>query len=179
MSDLPVSDAAAEQATGRNWAGWKAELDLWAGDLEHAAIARRLKDEYGLTPWWSQMVTGSWEIMTGRRDRHQMRDGFQATASKTIAADPELISAAFTEPYVFSGWGPEGRLVVTTSKPGRSVSGRWEGDGGGRVSVHLAHEGGKTRITLSHEKLTGPEDCDRLKAAWRAALATLKERLES
>tara|TARA_R110002072_G_scaffold54220_3_gene142353 strand:+ start:1732 stop:2271 length:540 start_codon:yes stop_codon:yes gene_type:complete len=179
MSEPPVSDAAVTDATGRSWADWKSELDTWGVDLDHAAIARRLKDDFGLAPWWAQTVTGGWEIMTGRRDRHEMPSGFQASASKTIAADPEVVTAAFTEPSVFSGWGPKGRLAVTTSKPGRSVSGRWEGDEGGRVAVHIAHDGAKSRITLSHEKLTNAGDCEALKLAWRSALAVLKDRLES
>lgn len=179
MSKPPVSDAAIREATGRDWSGWRVELDAWAGSLGHRDIAKRLKDEYGLSPWWAQTVTGGWEVLTGRRETHEMPGGFQATASKTIAADAEVITAAFTEPAVFAGWGPQGKLAVSSSKPGRTVNGRWEAPAGGRVSVHLASADGKTRITLSHEKLANATDCERLKTAWRAALATLKERLES
>lgn len=181
MSDFvpPVSDDAVRKATGRDWAGWRVELDRWAQDLDHKTIARKLHEEYGLSGWWAQMVTGSWEMLTGRREKHERTEGFQATASKTVAAPAGLVEAAFLHDAVFAGWGPQGRLKVTSNRPGKTVNGLWEGDyRGGRIAVWLSEADGKTRITLSHEKLATAEICDALKAEWRAALGRLKSKLE-
>lgn len=172
----PVSDAAAIKATGRDWAGWREELDRWAGGLPHAEIASRLHEAYGLSGWWAQTVTVSWEMMTGRRRPHEKPDGFQAAASKTIAAPSALLEAAFTEASVFAGWGPEGEIAVTKATPGKWVNGRWSG--GGRLSVMFTETGGKTRVAVNHERLPDAEACERMKSAWREALARLKAKVE-
>ena len=179
MTKPPVSDGAVKAATGRDWAGWVTELNTWAEDLDHREIAKRLSGEYELSSWWAQSVTGGWERLSGRRSAHEMPGGFQATASKTIHADPELVTAAFIEPSVFSGWGPDGALEVTKSVKGRTFNARWNGVEGGRVSIHLSAADNTTRIALSHENLRDAKSCETLKKAWRTALATLKERLES
>ena len=178
MAEPPISDEAVKNATGKGWTEWRTALDLWAGELPHKDIARRLKDDHGLSGWWAQAVTGGWEIMTGRRDVHEMPQGFQATASKTIAADEPLVRAAIVEPSVFSGWAPEGGLEITTENPGKPVNARWLGPEGGRVVFQLDASGGTTKLSLHHERLPDGDTCERMKTAWRDALQTLKERLE-
>lgn len=179
----PVSDAAVEKATGQTWSQWRADLDDWADGLDHKTLARTLREERGLSGWWSQMVSGTWEMMTGRRDPHQRACGdsqYQASGSKTITAPSAAIEAAFELPD-FAEWGPEGVFTRTSGTPGKSVNGRWSE--GGRLSVWLTDRDGdtgyKTQISLSHESLETAEDCDHWKSEWRAALARLKKRLET
>lgn len=176
----PISDAAVERATGQTWAQWRSDLDVWAGGLDHPALARRLKEERGLSGWWAQMVSGSWEMMTGRRDPHQRACGdgkYQASASKTVQASPAAVQTAFDLP-VFAGWGPAGVFTRTSGTPGKSVNGQWSE--GGRLAVWLtAKDPAKTQISLSHEGLETAPDCEYWKAEWRAALARLKTRLEA
>ena len=178
MADLPFSDEAVKKATGKVWAEWRAAMDPWASELTHAEIARRVKEEYGLSGWWSQAVTGGWEMMTGRRDVHEKPEGFQATGSKTITADEALVRAAVTEPSVFAGWAPKGGIEITTANPGKPVNARWLGPEGGRLIFRFTPAGEKTQLAIDHERLPDAETCERMKAAWRAALQTLKERLE-
>ena len=173
-----ISDAAVKAATGQDWAGWRADLDAWAGDLDHPTLARRLREDRGLSGWWSQMVSGSWEMMTGRRDPHQRcADGrFQASASKTVKADPAAIEAGFELP-AFADWGPAGLFTRTSGTPGKSVNGAWSG--GGRLSVWLTQPAeGRTQIGLSHEGIDTAEACEHWKTEWRLALARLKTVLE-
>ena len=176
----PVSDAAVEKATGRDWSAWREALDKWAPGLEHKQIAERLREDYKLSGWWSQMVCGAWEMMTGRRDPHQRASDnggkYQATASKMIAAPPHMIAEAF-QPCDLSNWGPEGELDITKVTPDRSVNGAWSK--GGRISVWMTVKGnGKTQVTLSHDGLENAEACDFLKKEWRAAMVRLKDRME-
>lgn len=178
MAEPPISDEAVRKATGKGWTEWRTALDLWAGELPHKDIARRVKDEYGLSGWWAQAVTGGWEIMTGRRSTHEKPEGFQATGSKTIAADEALVRAAITEPSVFSGWAPKGGIEITTENPGKPVNARWLGPEGGRVVFRLTAAGDRTQLAVDHERLSDAETCERMKTAWRDALQTLKERLE-
>ena len=179
MAEPPISDDAVTKATGKSWSEWRTALDLWAGELPRKEIARQVRERYGLSGWWSQAVTGGWEVMTGRRDRHEMPDGFQATGSKTIAADEMLVRAALTEPSVFAGWAPKGKIEITTENPGKPVNARWLGPEGGRLVFYLDASGGKTKLTVNHERLADAETCERMKAEWRSALQTLKDRLES
>lgn len=179
MADQPFSDDAVRKATGRVWAEWRTALDPWAPDLPHAEIARRLQDDYGLSAWWAQTVTGGWEMMSGRRDRHEMADGFQATASRTIAVDEALLRAAVTEPSVFSGWAPPGGMEITTANPGKPVNARWLGPEGGRVVFYFTAAGEKTKLAINHERLPDADTCSRMKTAWRAAIDDLRTRLES
>ncbi|WP_323760612.1 hypothetical protein [Maricaulis sp.] len=178
----PISDAAVKAATGRTWPQWRAELDGWAGGLDHTTLARTLRDQHGLSGWWAQMVSGTWEMMTGRRDPHQRACGdgkYQASGSKTIAAAASEIEAAFDLPG-FAEWGPDGVFTRTSGTPGKSVNGQWSE--GGRLSVWLtgkdSETGCKTQVSLSHENVETPEDCEHWKTEWRAALARLKMRLE-
>ncbi|WP_304074502.1 hypothetical protein [Maricaulis maris] len=178
----PISDAAVEKATGKTWPQWRADLDDWADGLDHPSIARTLREERGLSGWWSQMVSGTWEMMTGRRDPHQragVEGKYQASGSKTITAPPAAVDAAFELPD-FAEWGPGGVFTRTSGTPGKSINGHWSQ--GGRLSVWLTvrdgETGNKTQISLSHENLETAEDCEHWKSEWRAALARLKERLE-
>ncbi len=178
----PISDAAVKLATGRTWPEWRAEVDSWAGDLDHQTLARTLRDEHGLSFWWAQMVSGTWEMLTGRRDPHQRASGdgkYQASASKTIAAEPAAVETAFDLPG-FAKWGPDGVFTRSSGTPGRSVNGQWSE--GGRLSVWLTTKDGgagpKTQISLSHENIETAEACEHWKAEWRAALTRLKALLE-
>ena len=158
MADQPFSDDAVRKATGRVWAEWRAALDPWAPDLPHAEIARRLQDDYGLSAWWAQTVTGGWGMMSG---------------------DEALLRAAVTEPSVFAGWAPPGGMEITTANPGKPVNARWLGPEGGRVVFYFTAAGEKTKLAINHERLPDADTCSRMKTAWRAAIDDLRTRLES
>jgi hypothetical protein len=176
----PVSDTAVERATGKTWKAWREDLDAWACNLDHTVLARRLRDERGLSGWWAQTVAGGWEVLTGRRDPHQRACAggtYQATASKTVAAGPDAVEAAFELPD-FAEWGPPGVFTRTSGTPGKSVNGQWSE--GGRLAIWLAAKmPGKTQISLSHEGVETAQACERWKTEWRAALGRLKQRLEA
>tara|TARA_R110002073_G_scaffold228447_3_gene389267 strand:+ start:436 stop:993 length:558 start_codon:yes stop_codon:yes gene_type:complete len=174
-----ISDAAVKAATGKDWAQWRADLDAWAGELDHKTLAQRLREERGLSGWWSQMVSGSWEMMTGRRDPHQRcGDGkFQASASKTVKATIESVEDAFELP-TFANWGPDGVFTRSSGTPGKSINGAWSG--GGRLSVWLTRPAeDRTQIGLSHEGIETADDCEHWKAEWREAMTRLKTVLET
>ena len=168
-------DAAVIKATGHDWDAWFSDLDGWAGDLDHKAIAARLQDQ-GVSPWWAQTITGAWEQARGRREKYEMPDGFQVTASKIIAAPPEAVWKEVST-GAFREWAPTGWIEVTTAHPNKSLRGSW--NSGGRVAVYLTEKpGGKTQIVVNHEKISDAGTCDIMKAAWRGALKNLKGRLE-
>ena len=174
MTSRPGDDAAIK-ATGRDWAAWFSDLDGWAAELDHKSIAAALRDQ-GVSGWWAQTIANAWEQARGRREKHEMPDGFQATASKTIASPPEAVWKEVST-GAFREWAPTGWIEVTTAHPNKTLRGAW--NSGGRVAIYLTEKpGGKTQIAVNHEKISDAGTCDIMKAAWRAALANLKERLE-
>jgi hypothetical protein len=175
-----ASDEAVRKATGMDWSEWRSDLDSWASELDHRTIARTLYEERGVSGWWAQMITNGWEVMTGRRERHQRAGGdggqYQASASKTINVAPAAIEAAFTMP-AFADWGPAGLFERTSGTHGKSVNGSWSE--GGRLAVWLSGKGNaKTQISLSHEKIETAEDSAHWKTEWREAFGRLKAKLE-
>ncbi|MBA2564208.1 MAG: GNAT family N-acetyltransferase [Gemmatimonadetes bacterium] len=63
-----IGDEAVQRATGKAWPEWYRVLKRW--DVRkngHGATARHLREEHGLSPWWSQAVTIRYEWEAGLR----------------------------------------------------------------------------------------------------------------
>ncbi|MGH8791958.1 MAG: hypothetical protein ACRDXX_04845 [Stackebrandtia sp.] len=176
-----VSDDAARKATGRGWREWFAILDDWgAAERGHTAVARWLVEEHSISGWWAQSVTVEYERARGLRVRGQTSSGdFQASASKTVDAPLERVSAAFTEDERRESWLPGDRFRVRTARTGKSLTADWD-DGASRVGVFLtAKTEQRTQVSINHTKLPDADAVDELKALWRDALSDLKRLLEA
>lgn len=172
-----VSDAAVEKATGRDWAAWFAQLNAaGAGDLDHKGIVALLQDET-ISSWWRQTIAVEYERRQLGRGRHQRPDGYQVGVSRTIAATPAAVYAAFEDGQ--AAWLPGGTIAVSTAHADRVIRGRWTGPGGGRVDVSFDAAGdGRTRLGVNHGKLADAQTAEERKTAWRAAFDGLKAQLE-
>ena len=95
-----TSDEAVRNGTGRGWEEWLAVLDEWGGaEREHGEIAAWLMQEHGLSGWWTQTITVTYERERGLRAPGSSRDGlFEASASKTVAVPVERLFEAFVDP---------------------------------------------------------------------------------
>lgn len=65
-----ISNAEIRAATGMTWAEWHAALDAWgAQEKRLVPIANYLRDEYGLTLTWAQVVAVyyKWGARLGRQ----------------------------------------------------------------------------------------------------------------
>ncbi len=63
-----ISEDAVRSKTGRGWDEWFAIIDR--SDVKasgHTAIARYLRDEQDVNPWWAQAVTVRYEYERGLR----------------------------------------------------------------------------------------------------------------
>ncbi|MEL6506891.1 MAG: hypothetical protein AAFR29_04600 [Pseudomonadota bacterium] len=183
-----IGDAAVKKATGLSWLDWIETLSPRVNDnASHADIVKTAHDCAEISPWWAQTVAGHYERECLGRANHQMTDGFQATASKTIAASPmaifeTLISGEAT-------WFPGGHVEASTINPPTQGSngsvigvlrGKWCGPDGGHIAISLTPKSEtKTMIAVNHNQLGNAEICEARKADWRRALATLKEDLEN
>lgn len=170
--ELQVSNEAVEKATGRNWAQWCEALDgAGAQGMAHSDIARLVFERFRVGPWWSQMVTVGYEQMRGMRVKHQRPDGFSVSATKTLAAHPERVYAAWNVDAERSRWLGSS-LKVRSATPPKSI--RLAGsDGVSLVTVMLYPKGKKTQVSVQHDKLKDSAEAARMKTYWATALDRL------
>jgi Domain of unknown function (DUF4287) len=175
-----TSDEAVQGKTGRGWDEWLGLLDGWgAAGRGHGEIVAWLMDEHGVSGWWAQTITVTYERERGLREPGSSRGGvFEASASKTVAVPVERLFEAFVDPAVRERWLPGAVLRERTTQPGRSARFDWE-DGSTRVVVGFEAKGeAKSMAALIHEKLPDAAAAERSKSYWRERMVALKELLE-
>ncbi|MFA9445795.1 DUF4287 domain-containing protein [Egicoccus sp. AB-alg6-2] len=169
-------DAVVRDNTGRNWDDWCELIEARPDAVDgHTAVASWLQSEHGLDGWWAQAVTVGWERLTGRRLRHQMADGtFTATRSATIAADADALRAKLLDASGRARLFP-GEATTLRSRPtSKHVR---IALGGGVAELAVAPRGeGRVTVTVSHAKLSTPDDVAYWQAYWADWLQALDER---
>ena len=173
--DAPgVSDESMVRATGRTHAEWFAILDGWgATEHTHTEIARWLSEAQGVPSWWTQSVTVAYERARGMRARHQMRDGFSISVTRTVAVGPDRALVAFTDESLRARWLPNDRLSPRPTRAKATARFDWSEPPSRVVVTVAAKSADKAVVAVSHEKLPDRESADRLKAAWREWLKGL------
>jgi hypothetical protein len=176
---LTVSDEAVRRRTGRGWEEWFDLLDEWeAAEHRHPEIVRWLAAEHGVSGWWAQSVTVSYERARGLRAVGERPDGFSAGASKTIAVPVERLFDAFVDESLRGLWLPDGKLTLRTASKPKSARFDW-GDGSSRVNVFFTAKAEERSVAaVSHERLADPAELERMKTFWRDRLEALKQVLE-
>lgn len=174
-----VSEDAVRRATGRGWDQWFALLDDWGATARpHREIARWLGDEHGVDGWWSQSVTVMYERARGLRAPGQRPDGWEVSASKTVAVPVERLFEGFSDEALRERWLPGAELSLRTATAPRSARYDWE-DGSTRVVVGFEAKGeSKSTIAIVHQKLPDAETAEEMKAYWRERVLALKVMLE-
>lgn len=172
-------DDAIRARTGRGWAEWVELIDAGPGrNAGHPAIARWVREQ-GVDAWWSQAVTVGFERITGLRLPGQMADGtFSVSRSRTLRWTEEGLRGAIEDDTRRTDFVPELQLTPR-SRPGvkspRFAANR-NGEPVGVVMFALDPvAGGRTRVTVTHERLASADDADRWKAWWGDWLAALPE----
>jgi hypothetical protein len=174
-----VADASMRRATGKGHDEWFAILDAWGATARtHTEIARWLGETQGVPSWWTQNVTVSYERARGMRARHQMRNGFSVSATRTMTAEAGSALEAFTSPSMRLRWLPDAPLTPRPTRAALTARFDW-GDPASRVVVNVVPKGeGKILVSVAHEQLPDAETGERLKAEWRRSLGELKAILE-
>ncbi len=174
-----IAEALVVKATGKGRAEWFDRLDVWgATERTHTEIARWLREVQGTPPWWTQAITVDYERARGMRSRHQMRDGFSVSMTKTVATDAEHALAAFTDPTARQRWLPDAPLTPRPTRAVRTARFDWA-DPESRVVVVVApKDAGRLIVSVTHERIADAAAADALKVRWRAWLSSLKATLE-
>ncbi len=175
-AELPMSDEAIREGSGKTWDEWVAVLDEWgAASKSHAEIARYVGG-LGVAGWWAQGVTVGYERIKGLRQAGQQRDGsYQGSASKTVAVSIDRLFEAFVNDAARDAWLEPGTLTLRTSRPGKSA--RFDSDEGIVAAWFTAKGNDKSSVQVQVEKLPSKEAADEFKSLWKARLADLASSL--
>jgi uncharacterized protein YndB with AHSA1/START domain len=173
-----IGDAAVAAKTGRTWAQWFRVLDRGgARKMTHREIVALVR-QHGAGDWWGQMITVGYEQERGMRQKHQRPDGFQISASRTMAVPKGRLYDAWVDPVVRARWMPRASFTIRTATAGRSLRLTWDAKDS-RVEVMFYAKGaGKSQVTVQHGRLPTAAAGERMKSWWKGRLGTLKELLE-
>jgi hypothetical protein len=174
-----VADEALQRATGKDWDDWFRILD--ARGLEgfsHTVTAAWVAQEHGIDGWWAQQITVGFERVRGLRRVHETADGFEVSVSKTFRHGVHPVWTAFADDDARIAWQVPPVLQKRTAVEDKSI--RFDhGNDRSRVLILLTQKSPeKTTVTLTHERMSGPDDVERMRAFWRAQLTALEAWLD-
>jgi hypothetical protein len=178
VAEPGMTDAAIARGTGRGWDDWFGLLDAWgASGRPHRAIAGYIREEHRIDGWWAQAVAVGYERARGLRAVHETSRGFEVSVSKTLAAVPGDVMAAFTQARRRNRWLEPGLLRARAGAGGAGRSARFDVPADGTsVGIRLEPRGvGRTTVTVTHGRLTGAADVTAHRAAWKGRLERLSE----
>lgn len=175
-----IGDAALKAKTGKTWREWYAILDkAGARKMNHTEIAAHLYEKEKVPGWWCQMVAVGYEQARGLRQKHERPDGFEISASKTIAASLATIYRAWKDEKLRQRWLPKVTFSLTTDTPNKCLRMKW-GEGSERVDVAFFPKGtGKGQITVQHRRLPTATAAEKMKTYWQKQLGGLKTLIEN
>lgn len=173
VSEPEMGDAAIRRGTGRGWDEWCDLVEAWPGHVDgHPAVAAWVHAEHGLDHWWAQGVTIGWERITGRRLPGQMPDGtFTANKSATVAVDAVELRAALLDDDARSELFP-GLATALRSRPASKTVRLSVGPGVAGFTLEPRPDG-RTKVTVSHERLPAYDLVEEWKFWWSDWLAAL------
>ncbi|HKO41810.1 MAG TPA: hypothetical protein VJU84_00850 [Pyrinomonadaceae bacterium] len=174
-----MSDQAVKAKTSKTWKEWFAILDrAGAKKMTHQEIANYLHTKHSVPPWWTQMVTVTYEQQSGLRDKHQRPDGYQISVSRTINVPITKLYKSMANEKTRNAWLDEEDLVVRKSTPNKSMRVTWS-DGKQSLEFNFYPKGdNKSQIVVQHSKISDAKNAAKLKTYWSAALDRLRQSLE-
>lgn len=173
-----MSGEAVEAKTGKNWSRWFKHLDAAGGKkMTHQEIVAHLSDKHGVRPWWTQMITVTYEQARGLRDKHQKPGGYEISVSRTIEASVSKAYKAWADEKTRKKWLPA-NLIIRKATPNKTLRITWE-DGKTSVAASFYAKGpGKCQVVAQHGKLPDAKSAEKMKKFWGKALDGLKELIE-
>ena len=176
---LRVGDEAVKAKTGKNWKEWFTLLNkAGAKKMTHQEIVKLLNSEYGVGPWWQQMVTVAYEQTSGLRQENQRPDGYQISVSRTLNAPLGSVYKAFAVENLRDEWLGEKGLEVRKAAPNKMLRVTWK-DKKTSLEVYFAKKTtDKTQVVVQHTKIADAKAAARMKTYWTRKLDRLRTVLE-
>jgi hypothetical protein len=174
-----MSDDAVKAKTGKTWKEWFAVLDrAGAKKMTHQEIANYLHTKHAVPPWWTQMVTVTYEQQSGLREKHQRPDGYQISVSRTINVPLSKLYKSVASEKSRNAWLAEKDLVVRRATANKTMRVTWS-DGKQNLEFYFYPKGdGKSQIVVQHSKIPDAKNAAKLKTYWSTALDRLRATLE-
>lgn len=188
-----LSEAAVLNKTGHGFEHWFAVLDAFDATAKgHTAAARHLRVDHGVNGWHSQGITVEYERERGLRSANQACSGdFQVSVSRAVAAPVEAAARALEDPKRRAQWlrgadpgivtalraaldGPRAKRVTRRDAGLARVRIAWNGL---PVEIRITASAKGATVVADNTKLSGPEQVEARRAAWRFALDGLKRHL--
>lgn len=173
-----ISSDAVLKATGKTWDEWLGLLDK-AGckKMSHQEIVAVVSEQFGVGPWWQQMITVGYEQARGLRARHETTRGFSISRSKTLGVPIDELFAAWKDRRKRAGWLADDGFTIRTASENRSLRFTWI-DGKTSVEVMFYEKGkDKSQVTVQHSKLKDEKAAAKLKKYWGEQLDALAAQL--
>lgn len=175
VSQPEFTEEVIRTNTRKSWNEWCDFIEAWPGHVDgHTAIARHIHENTDLNGWWSQGVTVGYERIVGLRLPHQMADGtFTASKSRTMDVDVpalrELLVSDDARAELFGDVKTELRSRSNAKSLRLAV-------GPGIASFFFdSVKDGRTKVTVSHEKLPTFEDVEEWKFYWTEWLDAVEQ----
>src|SRR6267378_1065044 len=148
-----ISDEAVESKTGKNWSRWFKHLDAAGGKkMTHQEIAAHLSDKHDVRPWWTQMITVTYEQARGLREVHEKPEGYEISVSRTIEVPVAKAFKAWTDEKIRKKWLPS-NFTIRKATANKSLRITWE-DGKTSVAAAFTAKGpDKCQVVAQHSKL--------------------------
>jgi hypothetical protein len=173
-----LSDEAVSAKTGKVWKEWFSLLDkAGAQKLTHRQIAELLSSKHGVPPWWSQMVTVTYEQAKGLREKHEKPEGYQISVSRTVATPLATLYKSFANEKTRKSWLEEEGLTVRKATPNKTMRVTWKDEKTGLDIYFSSKDSRKSQVVVQHNKLADAKAAARMKTYWSKALDRLKTHL--
>ncbi len=174
-----MSDEAVKAKTGKVWKEWFSILDrAGAKKMTHQEIAKYLHNDHDVGPWWTQMVTVTYEQDRGLRDKHQRPDGYQVSVSRTVNTPIAQLFKSFWNEKARNEWLGEEGLEVRKSTTNKSMRVTWNDNKTSLEVNFYPKDDMKSQVVVQHSKLPDDKSAARMKTFWGKALDRLKASLE-
>ena len=172
-----MSDEAVKKATGKTWPEWFAVIDKAGGkEMSHKEIVAYVHAEHGVGPWWQQSVAVGYERARKGRQKGQVGESFQVSATKTVNAPIARLYAAWADEAQRTGWLGNRKLEIRRATPRKSMRITWgAGKTATNVDVGFYVKGrAKSQVALEHNKLSSATEAEKMKAFWQKMLEKMK-----
>jgi len=176
MGRARMSDAAVKAKTGKDWQQWFSILDKAGADkMSHKAIAEYLYRKRGVPGWWSQMVTFTYELEQGLRDKHQKSDGYAVSVSKTFGVPINILYNNWSDEKLRRRWFKD-KIIIRKTTVNKSMRIKWPDNT--HVEVYFYNKGAaKSQVAVQHGKLGNSVEVERARSHWNDVLESLSDAL--
>lgn len=173
-----IGNDTVKAKTGKVWQEWFKILDkAGSKEMKHKEIISFIHNQFGLSDWWSRMITVTYERDRGLREKYQQPEGYEISCSKTIAVPIGVLFEHFYNSQKREKWLGKKKITIRKATKDKSIRITWS-DGKTNLDVNFYQKGNnKSQIAIQHSKLADLETAEKMKTYWKGKLEKLNKLL--